>query len=305
MGTGAAPSARDYAAYGALALLLAAACTFQYRDSRDRLDQASRADLIRIPFEGGIISNRIDGVEPEAQAVGIVRGHYLVTINGQPLRGAGEIFRLLRTAKAGDVVTLGTRSTPRGPVEHEARVTLVADPLSVRGVRDWLLTLTSTFGVPTACIAFGFFVASVRVRDPQAWIVLMLLLGVSRLGGTSTALWGHGDALEPFAIVYLAAAEMALPVGMTLFGIYFGERLGFDRRHPWAKWLLLVTLLALSIGYVRLMILAADNWPAAGALAPWIFSPLFACYFGSAVVFFAGIGVKAFREKATPEFRGA
>ncbi|HEY7498996.1 MAG TPA: GAF domain-containing SpoIIE family protein phosphatase [Vicinamibacterales bacterium] len=289
-------SVRDYLAYAALAILFAAACVFQWRESRDRLSQFVRPDQIRLPFEGGVLSDQINDVQPEAEAVGIVPGHYLVTLNGRRVRGAGEIVALLRNAKAGDVVVLGTRSTPDGPVEHEASVKLEAAYGEARRPRDWLFALTSTVGVPIACIALGFFVAAVRIRDPQAWIMLMLLLGVSRVGGTSTAYWGHDDALQPFAIVYLASTEMMLPIGMALFGIYFGERLAIDRRHPWLKWLLLGPLLYFTCAFVAMTLLAGNNWAAAIAVArrSLLFSPAFVvCMVASAVVFFAAIGFKA------------
>src|SRR5207249_3964243 len=155
--------------------------------------------------------------------------------------------------------------------------------------RDWVFVVTSTFGVSIVCIGLGFFVAFVRVRDPQAWILLLLLLGFSRLGGgTSVAYWGYDDLLQPIGIIYMATAELLWPIGMILFGIYFGERLGIDRRFPWAKWLLLAPLLVANLLNATLMFLIAHHWEATAAVAAWLIltqRAFLILYFAGVVVF--------------------
>jgi len=71
-----------------------------------------------------------------------------------------------------------------------------------------------SLATPHLCTALGFWVAVVRIRDKQAWLLLAVL-------------W---------------------PTTMMLFGIYFPERLGLDRRFPWAKWMVIAPILFQVLG---------------------------------------------------------
>src|SRR5438093_1349291 len=103
----AAISRRDYLAFGALAVLLAIAVTFQFRDARERFEQSYFADYPRFPIEGGIAGNRIEGVQPEAEKAGAKVGDYIVSVNGRPFGGTSDYLVPLRKARAGDVLVFG------------------------------------------------------------------------------------------------------------------------------------------------------------------------------------------------------
>jgi sigma-B regulation protein RsbU (phosphoserine phosphatase) len=92
-------------------------------------------------------------------------------------------------------------------------------------------------------------VAAIRIRDPLAWLLLLLLLSMSQFGGTS---WrdvvGLDGWLHPVAAVFKPVLANLWPLSMMLFGIYFPDRLPFDRRRPWVKWLVIAPLLFQVLG---------------------------------------------------------
>jgi phosphoserine phosphatase RsbU/P len=95
-------------------------------------------------------------------------------------------------------------------------------------------------------LALGFWVALVRIRDIQAWLLLVLLLSFAEMfGGNSSGyagLSGREDTLQPaFGTYHVLLANLA-PSALMLFAVYFPERLELDRRIPWAKWLVVVSL---------------------------------------------------------------
>jgi phosphoserine phosphatase RsbU/P len=100
------------------------------------------------------------------------------------------------------------------------------------GALTWLV-------MPWLSFALGFWVAALRPRDPRAWLVLGILLGMAEL--TNTAIldaraWpGLGTPMYVFH-------DLAYGWGiwMLLFGIYFPQRWRFDCYAPWFKWTLIV-----------------------------------------------------------------
>ena len=296
------PSPRDYAAYGALALLFAIAVTFQYRDVRERFERFYVHEHARYPIDIGIAGNQIYEVKPEAASHGLRTGDLLVSVNGKPFDALSDLYVPLRRAKTGDVITLGTRPASAsfpGAEEKQSEITLASAPAPTRNAADWLGFVAFNFGVPALCILLGFFVVIVRVRDPQAWMLLLLLLGFVRQGqSTAAAFFGYDDFFQPIGLVYAQTIESMWPIGMALFGIYFGERLPIDRKYPWAKWILLGPMLALSTAVTVTMYLNGRDWRAAAAVFAfmrrfdWLFALLF---FSTIVLFFGGIGYKAIK----------
>jgi hypothetical protein len=54
---------------------------------------------------------------------------------------------------------------------------------------------------------------------------------------------------------------------MLLFGVYFPERLKFDRRWPWAKWILIIPLLVILFLNIILEVGALENMARIAPLA--------------------------------------
>jgi hypothetical protein len=65
------------------------------------------------------------------------------------------------------------------------------------------------------------------------------MLSIANQIGDSRTLFGNDDRLQPLLTGFgLGLANLA-PTALALFGIVFPERLDFDRRFPWVKWLIL------------------------------------------------------------------
>jgi sigma-B regulation protein RsbU (phosphoserine phosphatase) len=109
------------------------------------------------------------------------------------------------------------------------------------------------FLLPAVCIALGFWVAAVRIGDPSAWLLLVLLF--SLVGGTESELtFGREGVVHSFLAGFTAFRASLLVPALLLFGIVFPERLPLDRRFPWVKWIVIgyqvtvSTLIGLSVG---------------------------------------------------------
>jgi hypothetical protein len=286
-------------AYAALALLLPMATTFQFRDVRERFERFYDASHARYPIELGLDGNEIRTVRPEAASQGLRAGTFLVSVNGQPFQGQTDFYAPLKGARAGGTVVLGTRASSGEGAEQRSTITLASAAAETRTTTAALLFATFNFGVPFVCLLFGFYVAAVRIRDPQAWLLLAVLLGFMRQGsGTGTAFFGYDDAFQPIGTAYAQAMESSWAIAMALFGIYFGERLPWDRRHPWVKWIFLAPFLAVVAILSVAMVVNAHDWAAAQTLIRTVapFDGLvFLLYLGGVLVFFVGTGYKAVR----------
>ncbi len=115
------------------------------------------------------------------------------------------------------------------------------------------------------------------------------------------ALFGRTDWFQPVAAVYQPLFGNLWPVSMMLFGIYFPERLPFDRRFPWVKWLVLAPVLFRVLGTNVLTDVLVLRDPQAAATVARTFAPMLplvgALHFVAIGAFFAASGYRAFRER--------
>jgi sigma-B regulation protein RsbU (phosphoserine phosphatase) len=174
-------------------------------------------------------------VEPEAADAGLVAGDVLTAVNRSPYNGVSDLYGRLHQAKSGDILTVKVQRGLEAPIRLAPVRTTPATG------RDWAVTIVIGVMMPVVCMLLGFYVAFVRIRDPQAWLLLFLLLGFAQMG-TFASLYTHDDWLQPISLIYHQALQNGWPLTMMLFGIYFPERLSSDRRRPWVKWLLIVPL---------------------------------------------------------------
>jgi sigma-B regulation protein RsbU (phosphoserine phosphatase) len=140
------------------------------------------------------------------------------------------------------------RNVAVGPPETFA-VTVPMVP-SMRGFGDYaagVVGLIYTYLLPLFCIVVGFWVVMVRVTDPLAWLLLLLMLGFSCLGMEG---YRPGTFVGTYTQIFLSTWALS----MFLFGIYFPERLKLDRRVPWLKWIV-VGPLCLQLGLTMLGLL--------------------------------------------------
>ncbi|HEX6280242.1 MAG TPA: PP2C family protein-serine/threonine phosphatase, partial [Pyrinomonadaceae bacterium] len=141
--------------------------------------------------------------------------------------GPGETVRvdLSRPAESGE-----------GEVPFAATVTTRAAARDAAFYAGFLTSFLYAYAIPTISILLAFWVAFLRPSDPLAWILLLVLLGMS-----SVSFEGASD--QSFVGAYRNIFFSNWALGMLLFGIYFPERWSIDKRMPWLKWVLIVPLL--------------------------------------------------------------
>ncbi len=192
---------------------------------------------VRVPFEHQ--NGLVESVLPEAAEAGMRPGDRLVAINGHRPNGAFALDREFASMQVGDKATY---SVVRGaPGTETEQIDLVADtrPVTI-AFRDAFTSFSITFlfllCLPGISFLLGFYVAFMRPRDPLAWTLLLLLLGI---GSIAVEGWPEGTLVRTFQEIALNC----LGVWMVLFGFYFPERLEFDRKHPFVKWFILLPLI--------------------------------------------------------------
>src|SRR5262245_1645153 len=154
----------------------------------------------------------------------------------------------------------------------------------------------ANFALPSLCLALGFWVAAVRVTDKRAWLLLLVLLSLAEFGGSSWRTFGRDDLFGVFASMYQPILANLWPTAMLLFGIYFPERLEFDLRHPWAKWIVMAPILIRALGSnVTVDFLTLHDAATAariGSLFEPMRVPIEILQLASMLLFFAAIGYK-------------
>jgi phosphoserine phosphatase RsbU/P len=203
--------------------------------------------FVNTPFDINQITGAARGVGPEAEAAGLRNGDIVEAIDGNPVQGISDLHGPIRRARLGDRLLVRVRSaTPNGPVEKNLSIEL--RPFTYLGLTKagssafpWII-LPSIL-LPLFCILLGFWVAAVRVNDAAAWLLLVLMLGVGNTITEGRVLFGNEDVLQPFLTAFVLGFNTLAPLALVFFGIVFPERLRFDRRFPWIKWLVFGPLL--------------------------------------------------------------
>jgi phosphoserine phosphatase RsbU/P len=281
-------------AYGALALLFLISLTNRIRSSVDGLDGLLHGtEHVRGPFQLGekYLDFRLSDPQPEARAVGIGDGDLVTSIGGRPAQGYTDFYSVLRRARPGDRLQVQVRSSTRKDVSIELQ------PLYARGPKayNWLYFLTLDVAIPYFCLALGFWVAAVRIRDKRAWLLLLLMLSFPEFAyGRYLTLYGRDDLLQPIFAAYHQLLSNIWPAALLLFAIYFPERFDLDRKVPWAKWLIvgpMVLRVSLTAIYV---VLRRHHMATALEMARTynFFDWLPSLWFAAVVLFFAILGYK-------------
>ena len=149
--------------------------------------------------------------------------------------------------------------------------------------------------MPWLCLAIGFWVAEARVRDPRAWMLLGILLGIGEMTRAPVLDSRGWASIGPAVRFYHDMAIPAWSICMMLFGIYFPQRWRFDRRFPWIKWAIGAPLAALPLWYATADAIASINYTAAAPLLfnrPAVNSVLTTLSFIAPCFFFIGLSDK-------------
>lgn len=195
--------------------------------------RASRAAKLPFSYNGEAVK-----LTPDAEAAGIRQGDKIAAINGRDVGDTNQVFDE-EFEKFRDGQTVGLRmqrKLPDGSFEtYETNVIAKAIERDLEFYSGYVVEFIYVYVVPTVCILLGFWVLFVRPRDPLAWILLFVLLG---LGSLSLEMYPLNTFVGAFRQICFSAWAPA----MLLFGIYFPERLALDKKAPWLKWLLLAPL---------------------------------------------------------------
>jgi sigma-B regulation protein RsbU (phosphoserine phosphatase) len=244
-----------------LAVLFALAITYRVRalvDVARELLLPDRTADNPLLIEGS--SNRVEDVPEAARQAGVVEGDLLLRVDDAPYTGRAVLAGAVARSKPGDVLRLELQSGGAAG----RRVSVVLTSLRARPVA---LALALSVFTPVVCLVLGFGVVALRLRDPRAWSLLLLLVGFSHVvssRGLDPARWE--DGLRQFGMFWHGFFATAWALGMLLFGLSFPDRLALERRHPWLKWLLIAPLLLHSVAFGTLLLLQSEDFVAGRAL---------------------------------------
>jgi phosphoserine phosphatase RsbU/P len=194
------------------------------------------AQYARVPFEINDDTQSVVHVETEGKKAGISEGAILKALNGQPFSGDYQLLRDIRRLRPGDTLT-ATVQTPNGPTK------IVPIRLAPREGPPWdvsfVALLVTMLFLPLLSLVVGYWVVAARPRDPNAWLVLVLLAFSEGFFGNLDWRWWGGPWFVLFGLWIVVLQFVSFPA-LLLFGFYFPERWRVDRRWPWLKWLILI-----------------------------------------------------------------
>jgi sigma-B regulation protein RsbU (phosphoserine phosphatase) len=231
--------------YLLLALLFSITVAYQARFSaetvRDLSDPASQAEA---PFFVSRTGFRVRGVRPEAHEAGLRDGDTMVAVDGKPFRGFSSLAVPVAAHRPGDGLVVRVQ---RGEQEIDLTVRLVPDTGGrLQGIGGAAFSLWRGVAMPWFCLLAGFWVALARPRDLRAWLVLALMLSYAHLA-RSPNLMAWEDGLRPLAVGVHEFWNSTWALWILLFGLYFPETFAWERRHRWAKWIVILPFCVLAI----------------------------------------------------------
>ena len=251
------PSARlDFRNHRLARLLLAVVFVLSMivtlRGAWDRFDELLHGDrYVEDDFSITIDSLKVTRVGTAEEQAGLRRGDILIGVNDRPVQGLADILGPEKRARTGDHLLLRvkrTEQTESGLARSiEKDISVPLHPFTyvsyAPGSAEYDATILFRVLTPLFCLALGFWVAAVRVGDPAAWTLLVLMLSVANLILDDRTTYGNEDVLQPL-LTGLSIAFIRLgPLALAYFGIIFPERLSLDRKFPWIKWLVIGPML--------------------------------------------------------------
>jgi sigma-B regulation protein RsbU (phosphoserine phosphatase) len=198
--------------------------------------QRAMSGDVRFPFS--IKAGRIASVLPEGAALGIKTNDRILAVNNRPVDGEFDWREeLAKNQESGQLNFVLERTAENGQTETRSiDVPLIKVEKNVSYYAVRVVGFIYNYFVPAFCMLVGFWVVFVRVHDPLAWLLLLLMLGFSCIGLEG---YGPGTLVGTFAQIFFSTWALS----MFLFGLYFPERLTIDIRFPWIKWIIIAPLL--------------------------------------------------------------
>ena len=226
------------AQYAALGLLFIAAIAYQVRFTIEQFPEvAGHSDASRRPFycamDGdGPIQIYLPSVE--AKMAGLQSGDVLTAVNQKAATGTAVLGEALAHSRAGDILTVTVVNIRQIPPAQQTAAIILQKQNAVTDVLGLAISFLLSVAMPFFCLFLGFWVAVLRPRNPQAWLLLGLMLSFAAFITPATEAWGpHWRVL---ATIYYRTFNFALPVFALLFGIYFPQPFAPGLRWPWWSW---------------------------------------------------------------------
>ncbi len=226
--------------YVALAALFVWVGSVEVRNGIDSVDDLYLpSTTIRRPFQVVEYGNTIAKPQYEAARSGILERDQLISVEGQPYTGSAVYVAALDGKRPGDILRVEIAPEEGVPPRKAVEVRLVAGPRESLASR--LVSFMIGVVTPLTCVLLGFFVAALRPRDRLAWLLLGMMTGFACIVTNSVGSWPA--ALRYPGLILHNFGVVVWPAFMLLFSIYFPERLEFDVKYPWVKWLFVGPLL--------------------------------------------------------------
>jgi len=275
--------------YTVILTLLAGTLVFRAGSSIDLITSWNESRFeVMDSFDLRSGTNIVSQVEPRAAAAGLHVGDRVLSVQGRPLRGLKDLAGIDTRAEPLKLVVRhgsGRRNEVVIPPNPEPREFSTISRALINGVM--------LLAMPWLCLILGYWAVVVRPRDPQAWLLLLLMLSFPHI--VMSTQWHWPDGWRQMGIVYQSVFAGLIPVAMLLFGIYFAERLELDVRFPWMKYLLLAPSLAAMAFNTVFSVGMSESFAFTEPLTPWrrlAGTVSFASVFAAFGLFFFTLGTK-------------
>lgn len=183
-----------------------------------------------------IINGEVISLRPEAEQAGLRERDKVVAVNGRNFDNNVFLEEIAKIKPEENLSLTVARTNADGQTEN---VQISYQPERINKDLNYYSRIVAGFLIsyflPTLCILLGFYVVAVRPRDFLAWLLLFMLLGFSALGI-------EGYPRNTIIGFYNSLFYSCWALSMFLFALYFPERWNFDKRFPWAKWILIAPL---------------------------------------------------------------
>lgn len=194
---------------------------------------------------------------PWARAAGIQSGQILRAINGKAVRGLKDFGQALVNAQPGDIEYMTVQPANQGRLLPKRTLSLAMPKETRPDASAFPLSALFFVVIPIFCVAVGFWVVAVRIRDPLAWLLLALMLSFAAVTYPAPEVWSA--SLRDFGAVYYAGLVTSWPIWMLLFGIYFPEAFPKGRWRELWKWVQWAVVIPLAFFVVIHVVTAAGS----------------------------------------------
>lgn len=191
---------------------------------------------------------KIGWTSPWALKAGIEPGQILRSIDDKVVRGSAVYGQAIVNALPGQTLQLTIQTLQKGKLLPEKTISLLMPQSERTEGSGEALSLLYFVLIPLFCMALGFWVAAVRIRDPLAWLLLALMLSFAAATYPSPELWRA--PLRDYGAAYYAGLFGTWPIWMLLFGIYFPEpfqQQNWRKRWRLVQWVVVIPLALLTL----------------------------------------------------------